>query len=177
MALLAPSDLAPVAVGDALAAVSAAFGVPVAEIVGRSRLGRVVAARQTACWLLRARPKPGGLTRSFPEIGALLGGRDHSTVIYAMRRAGERAERFPDYAAALAALAGGVSAPCAPVPLPAELVAALARKAALASALDERTVRRRNRLANNDSDAVKRARGTIALGAALQAALAERVAA
>jgi chromosomal replication initiator protein len=65
--------------------VSAAFGISRAELVGSTRAARPVSARQVAIYLTRE------LTElSLPQIGRLYGGRDHSTVHNAIRRAEAR---------------------------------------------------------------------------------------
>jgi chromosomal replication initiator protein len=65
--------------------VSGAFGISRAELVGSSRAAAPLNARQIAIYLTRE------LTDlSLPQIGRLYGGRDHSTVINAIRRAEAR---------------------------------------------------------------------------------------
>lgn len=54
------------------------YRIPQTDLVKRSRRKEVVRPRQIAMFLLREEVK-----YSFPEIGAKLGGRDHSTVIHA----------------------------------------------------------------------------------------------
>jgi len=54
------------------------YKIPVTDLIKRSRRKEVVRPRQVAMFLLREEVK-----HSFPEIGAKLGGRDHSTVIHA----------------------------------------------------------------------------------------------
>ena len=63
---------------DVLEAVSRAFGVSNDRLVGRERTREVALPRQIAMYLLR---EEGGI--SLPQIGAMIGGRDHTTVIYA----------------------------------------------------------------------------------------------
>lgn len=53
--------------------------VTVDQLLGDRRMRAIAYARHDAAWRLR------GLGRSFPEIGAALGGRDHATIIYAVR--------------------------------------------------------------------------------------------
>ncbi len=67
-------DLQP---GDVLEAVSNAFGVSNERLLGRERTREVALPRQIAMYLLR---EEGGV--SLPQIGDLIGGRDHTTVIY-----------------------------------------------------------------------------------------------
>jgi chromosomal replication initiator protein len=65
--------------------VSTAFGISRAELVGSSRAREPLNARQVAIYLTRE------LTDlSLPQIGRLYGGRDHSTVLNAIRRAEAR---------------------------------------------------------------------------------------
>ena len=54
------------------------YRIPTTDLVKRSRRKEVVHPRQIAMFLLREEVR-----YSFPEIGAKLGGRDHSTVIHA----------------------------------------------------------------------------------------------
>lgn len=73
--------------GQVLAAVAAVTGVSQEAIVGPSRKQGVVAARHIAAYFLRQ-----STPLSLPGIGTLLGGRDHSTILHAITRAGSRAE-------------------------------------------------------------------------------------
>jgi chromosomal replication initiator protein len=63
---------------DVLDAVSRAFGVSQDRLLGRERTREVALPRQIAMYLLR---EEGGV--SLPQIGDFIGGRDHTTVIYA----------------------------------------------------------------------------------------------
>ena len=71
------------------------FDVTVEELLYGSRRKGLVAARQVAYWLLRAR----GL--SYPEIGRALGGKDHTTVMSGVRKVQREREDNPQVAAAL----------------------------------------------------------------------------
>lgn len=64
-----------------LKAVADFYGVQLADLTKRSRKKEIVRPRQIAMFLLREETKS-----SFPEIGAKLGGRDHSTVIHAYEK-------------------------------------------------------------------------------------------
>lgn len=66
------------------------------SIAGKSRVRPVVRARQAVCWAIRGHY---GENWSYPMIGRALGGRDHSTVIHAIRSAEIFRARDPDYAA------------------------------------------------------------------------------
>lgn len=57
------------------------YGIPQNDLTKRSRKKEIVRPRQIAMFLLREETKS-----SFPEIGAKLGGRDHSTVIHAYEK-------------------------------------------------------------------------------------------
>ncbi len=61
--------------------VAADHALAVADIVGPSRLGPIVLARQEAMWRARSETD-----LSFPAIGRRFGGRDHTTVIYSVRK-------------------------------------------------------------------------------------------
>jgi chromosomal replication initiator protein len=62
--------------------VAAAFGISRAELTGSSRAATPLRARQVAILLTRE-----STDLSLPQIGRLYGGRDHSTVLNALRRA------------------------------------------------------------------------------------------
>jgi chromosomal replication initiator protein len=64
-----------------LRSVSDFYGIPLNDLVKRSRKKEIVRPRQIAMFLLREEAK-----FSFPEIGSKLGGRDHSTVIHAYEK-------------------------------------------------------------------------------------------
>jgi len=61
--------------------VAAAFGISRAELVGTSRAATPLRARQVAILLTRE-----ATDLSLPQIGRLYGGRDHSTILNALRR-------------------------------------------------------------------------------------------
>ena len=63
---------------DVLHAVSRTFGVSEERLLGRERTREVALPRQIAMYLMR---EEGGV--SLPQIGDIIGGRDHTTVIYA----------------------------------------------------------------------------------------------
>ncbi|HQW36986.1 MAG TPA: chromosomal replication initiator protein DnaA [Thermoflexales bacterium] len=63
------------------------FNVSVSEIVSPSRSKELVQPRQIAMYLVRQETDS-----SLPEIGALLGGRDHTTVIHGVDRVKDRLE-------------------------------------------------------------------------------------
>jgi len=63
---------------DVLDAVSKAFGISNDQLLGRGRTREIALPRQIAMYLLR---EEGNV--SLPQIGELIGGRDHTTVMYA----------------------------------------------------------------------------------------------
>lgn len=84
----------------AVARVAEAFGFTADELYSRARPQQLARARQVACWLLRRRFPH----LSYPMIGKVMAGRDHSTVIYACRQVEawrERDERFREVTDAL----------------------------------------------------------------------------
>lgn len=62
--------------------VSRFFNIPMTEIRGRSRSVPIVLARHVAIWRLRYELPH----LSLPQIGKMMGGRDHTTAISAIRR-------------------------------------------------------------------------------------------
>lgn len=72
-------------------------GVSVDEIKGPCRVQKMVNARHIASLLMRQyRPD-----LSYPQIGGLLGGRDHSTIIHGQCLIQDRLQRDPDLAETL----------------------------------------------------------------------------
>lgn len=68
------------------------FGVRPEDIVGPSRYSLYIPARFAVCTALSRRGW------SYPQIGRFLGGRDHSSIIHAVRRAEYMESRDPEYA-------------------------------------------------------------------------------
>ena len=60
-----------------IAAVADHFEVPTEDLVGKRRDARTAASRQVAMYLIRNDGR-----ETYPEIGRILGGRDHSTVLH-----------------------------------------------------------------------------------------------
>jgi chromosomal replication initiator protein len=86
--------------------VSAQFGITADELISPARTARVSLPRQLAMYLARE------LTdESLPSIGRAFGGRDHTTVLHALRRTEQRIAKDPAYRASaqtlLALLSGG----------------------------------------------------------------------
>lgn len=66
-------------------AVAKQFNVSINDLSGKRRTQNIALARQVAMFLCRKHT-----ARSFPEIGAIFGGRDHSTVIHAIKTINDR---------------------------------------------------------------------------------------
>ncbi len=77
-----------VTIQEVLDAVTEAFGVKIVDLQSKSRTRSLVRPRQVCMYLARK------LTgHSLQEIGRHLGGRDHSTVVYAQEKVGAEMER------------------------------------------------------------------------------------
>lgn len=81
------------------ALVAAHYGVTVAEIDGRCRLGSIVRPRQVAMYLVRQHTD-----WSLPEIGRSFGGRHHATVLSAVHSVGHLLAHQGAVAADMAAI-------------------------------------------------------------------------
>ncbi len=77
----------PITVDQVLTVVAEFYHVDIADLTGRSRNKEVVVPRQVAMYLLREETDT-----SLPQIGDLLGGRDHTTVMYAHDKISEQIE-------------------------------------------------------------------------------------
>jgi chromosomal replication initiator protein len=73
---------------DIVHRVADTFGVSIERMLGRDRSREVALPRQIAMYLLRE-----DAACSFPQIGDALGGRDHTTVMYACQKVGDLLER------------------------------------------------------------------------------------
>jgi chromosomal replication initiator protein len=71
--------------------VAEAFGLSPAELVSSSRTARLAWPRQVAMYLAREHT-----SETLPSLGRQFGGRDHSTVLHACRRAAKRIGEDPD---------------------------------------------------------------------------------
>lgn len=89
---IALADLLPqrgsVRPGQVVEAVASAFGVTRDRLLGRDRSREVALPRQIAMYLLREEANV-----SLPQIGEALGGRDHTTVMYACDKVADLIER------------------------------------------------------------------------------------
>jgi chromosomal replication initiator protein len=82
---LMPQDAAPVDAQTIMDSSARYFGITHDDLIGSSRVANIASARQIAMYLCRE------LTDlSLPKIGAKFGGRDHSTVLHAVRKISEK---------------------------------------------------------------------------------------
>lgn len=88
-----------VSVDEVITAVAAHFGLKVADLKGDRKTRDISHPRQVAMYMARR------LTRSsFPEIGRIMGGKDHSTVVKGVKRVRQSAEEDPELAETLRAV-------------------------------------------------------------------------
>ncbi len=80
-----PRSVAP---DEVVEAVANAYGLSKAQLTGRCRTKNIALPRQIAMYLLREE-----INVSLPQIGAVLGGRDHSTVLYGCEKIAHMLER------------------------------------------------------------------------------------
>jgi hypothetical protein len=84
---------------DVCAMAARIFGLRLEYMMGKTHRNEAVIARQAAMYVCVY-----GLRFSFPKTGRVLGGRDHTTVIYGVRRAAARIAHDEEYAANVSAL-------------------------------------------------------------------------
>ena len=101
-----PQQSEPTAVEQIQQRVSSAFGISRAELVGGSRAATPLRARQVAILLTRE-----ATDLSLPQIGRLYGGRDHSTVLNALRRAEANVSQDSGLARQVAELRSSIHSP------------------------------------------------------------------
>lgn len=173
---------------EAIAAfIAAESDTPLDLIVGKRRFKKFIRWRAAIAWLARShvvvQPRVRGRRAqpiSYPQIGEVLGGRDHSTVIGLVAAAEtlRRSDReFRDLTDKWSATLNELGAPGLPVPepVPAETTAILvASPFALAMSANRKP---KNDLSPDDGDAFDRLRGSQALLAALRREFPERCAA
>lgn len=79
-------------VSDIIDQVDFEMGVRRVDLLSADRSASLFRARAAVCWLARE------LTpASLPQIGAILGGRDHSSILHACRRAADMRDRDPAF--------------------------------------------------------------------------------
>jgi hypothetical protein len=72
--------------------IATARGLKVSDLRGPSRVARITTARHEAMWLIRE-----ATDLSYPDIGRMFGGRDHTTVINAYRKIQALVDLDPSY--------------------------------------------------------------------------------
>lgn len=82
---LMPDDAAPVDTQTIMEASARYFSISLEDLTGSSRIQMIAQARQVAMYLCREMTD-----LSLPKIGAKFGGRDHSTVLHAVRKISEK---------------------------------------------------------------------------------------
>jgi chromosomal replication initiator protein len=87
-----------------IAACAGHFGVTVPDIVGDRRTKQLALARQTAMYLIRA-----GLSLSLKEVGYCFGGKDHTTVMHAIKKVEQLRVKDPNYSSRIDKLAKGIN--------------------------------------------------------------------
>ncbi|GBD27824.1 Chromosomal replication initiator protein DnaA [bacterium HR30] len=101
--LLGPERIAPagrvLTIAQIRDTVAEHFGVSADDLIGSARGRRVSQARQTAMYLCRSVARA-----SLSRIAAEFGGRDHTSVLYAVRAAEQRRESDPVYSAEITRL-------------------------------------------------------------------------
>lgn len=88
---------------DILLAVVSRFGVKVSDLQSKRRTHSIVFPRQVAMYLARLMT-----SLSLEEIGGFFGGRDHSTVVYALERVSARRRVDSDFGVLLNELEGDI---------------------------------------------------------------------
>jgi hypothetical protein len=88
-------------VTDVIRAVAMEMGIPAPDIVGHCRVPRLARARFAVAWVASR-----SLGHSASTIGRALGDRDHSTILYALRRADELRVADPAFLSVTDRLAG-----------------------------------------------------------------------
>ncbi|MFW6174332.1 MAG: chromosomal replication initiator protein DnaA [Chloroflexota bacterium] len=81
----------PITPSDVLQAVADHFATDVDTIKGNRRSKQIAQARHIAMYLLRETSE-----LSSPQVGLVMGGKDHTTVLYAQRKVEQQMERDPD---------------------------------------------------------------------------------
>jgi chromosomal replication initiation ATPase DnaA len=99
----APSEPAPPRVAAIKQAVVEHYGLDASDMTTARRAQTIAHPRQVAMYLCRK------LTlRSLPEIGRMFGGRDHSTVIHAVKQVEYRLATDPDLRDAVALISAAI---------------------------------------------------------------------
>lgn len=87
-------------------AVTDYFGVKITDLQSKRRQRSIAQPRQLCMWLARRHTR-----YSLEEIGGYFGGRDHTTVMHAVRTVDDRCETDPEFAAVVRLLEDRIRAP------------------------------------------------------------------
>lgn len=99
-------DPRPVTIADIQKLVADHYGIPLVEMTSERRAHDVARPRQVAMYLAKQ------LTpKTLPQIGRYFGGRDHTTVIHAVRQVEKRREEDAEVALAVNKLTADLTAP------------------------------------------------------------------
>jgi len=101
----APRPEGPPRIAFIQAIVAKSYGMTTLDMVSQCRTRDVVLPRQIAMYLAKNMTP-----RAYPEIGRRFGGRDHTTVIHAIRKIGARCVSDPEFAGRINALKAEISA-------------------------------------------------------------------
>jgi len=82
----------PITVAEILSHVSAKTGITIEELKGPRRIKRITPYRHMAYYLAKKLT-----TLSYPQIGKVIGGRDHSTIIHGCEQCEIRMSRDPEF--------------------------------------------------------------------------------
>jgi hypothetical protein len=85
MQLAIPESTKPAVHRVILRLVADAFGVTYLDLIGQTRIAKVITPRQVAFWIMRHHT-----AMSFPMIGKFVGGRDHTTVLHGVAKIEDR---------------------------------------------------------------------------------------
>jgi Bacterial dnaA protein helix-turn-helix len=121
---------------DMIYGVATAHGCTVRELAGRSRHARVTRARHEAMWLLRE-----ATDLSLPDVGRILGNRDHTTVLSGVRKIQRIVEVDPYYGETIRARARASAEGVELLRLQRRAAALQAQATALQGRIDEATKR------------------------------------
>jgi hypothetical protein len=79
--ITSPKETAPITAKRIMAEICALYGVAHVDLISNRRTHRLVLPRQHACYRLRTETP-----FSLPQIGRLMGGRDHTSILYSIRK-------------------------------------------------------------------------------------------
>lgn len=79
--------------------VASFYGVKLSDMVSSRRTGEIIMPRHVAVYLAKELT-----SKSLPEIGMRFGGRDHTTILFAVRKIARLVKIFPELASDLATI-------------------------------------------------------------------------